>query len=412
MKVGLIATSLTVPDAPFKSAEHLFKLSGGNTGNFAFVNAIYRHLAPNVEIFPWHIQPSVVKDRCDVVVIACANQLGRHTDLGGIAKNLDAMDLPIVALGLGAQSADASRDVEISAGTRKWMDVIAAHAPTRNPNIGVRGTYSLEQLRKLGYADSGRIIGCPSNFTNPVPGLGAMIRKSFESAAIERIAVPAGLHLWTNLQKIEEQLADLVDAYNGTYVAQSELDMLRLAREEFSEISPDDLEKLNAYIRPHLTRREFTRWCRRHMAAYIDAPSWIAAMTKFDFVVGPRFHGVMMAIQAGVPGGVISHDSRTTEMCETTGIPFVDARSIGGPLRAEDLKTMFPFDGEAYDRRRCELAESYLTILNDASIGGSEELKALGSAGSGHKSDGQSVAGSDISICPAIPTLSAVASPN
>ena len=56
-------------------------------------------------------------------------------------------------------------------------------------------------------------------------------------------------------------------------------------------------------------------------------------MRKFDFVVGPRFHGVMLAMQAGIPGGVIAHDSRTLELCQTMGIPVRDHKEIAENIR-------------------------------------------------------------------------------
>src|SRR5262249_16390748 len=149
-----------------------------------------------------------------------------------------------------------------------------------------------------------------------------------------------GLHLWPSLQKIEESLADIVEESDGEYVAQSELDMIRLALDEYATLPEDVLTKMNTYIRPKLPLAEFKWWCRRHMTAYIDAASWIQAMRKFDFVVGPRFHGVMMGIQAGVPGGIIAHDSRTIELCETTMIPYINANSVKFPVSISELRDM------------------------------------------------------------------------
>ena len=40
--------------------------------------------------------------------------------------------------------------VELTAGTRRWLDVVAAHAPSKAPNIGVRGEFSQEQVERSG----------------------------------------------------------------------------------------------------------------------------------------------------------------------------------------------------------------------------------------------------------------------
>ena len=189
--------------------------------------------------------------------------------------------------------------------------------------------------------------------------------------------MPAGLHLWTQLKAIEQQLAKIVEETQGIYVAQSELDMIRLARGELDIITPETLRALNDYIAPTLTPPEFAAWCQRHATCYIDATSWLEAMRNFDFVVGPRFHGVMLAIQAGTPGGVIAHDSRTFEMCETMCIPVRHYSEIKTPLTSGTLRSIFEFDDGAYARRRLELGAAYTEILRAAGVTPSKMLKAL-----------------------------------
>ena len=82
--------------------------------------------------------------------------LGIHTDLGGVAAKLELIGLPIMAIGLGAQADDLTKDVELSPGTRRWVDVLAAHAPSRHANIGVRGKYTLGQLDRLRFGRARR----------------------------------------------------------------------------------------------------------------------------------------------------------------------------------------------------------------------------------------------------------------
>jgi Polysaccharide pyruvyl transferase len=380
MRIALIAPALAVPDAFSQKADHLWKLSGGNTGNFAFVFALNQLLSSNAtDLVGWDVNPDLVKQRYDLIVFACANQLGPHTDLSWLAGRLEAMDRPILAIGLGAQALDTSRPVELKPGTRRWLDVIADHAPSAAPNIGVRGRYTLSQLEHLGHGDRGSVTGCPSNYINPDPTLGKTIAERLAGQPIERIAVPAGLPMWPQLQTIESCLADLVEACSGVYVAQSELDMIRLARDEADAIAPDVLEKMRAYIRPQLKMPDFVRWIRRYAVTFIDAASWIDAMRKFDFVVGPRFHGVMLAIQAGIPGGVIAHDSRTFELCQTMNIPVLSHKDIAKTFAISDLKAMFPFDGGAYDRQRVKLAQALGDMLSQAGVAPSwGNLNAIG----------------------------------
>ena len=91
-------------------------------------------------------------------------------------------------------------------------------------------------------------------------------------------------------------------------------------------------------------------------------------MRTFDFVAGPRFHGVMLAMQAGTPGGVIAHDSRTREMCETMLIPVRMYDDMPASFAASDLPSLFEFEAAAYDCRRSELANRYVDMLTAAGI--------------------------------------------
>jgi polysaccharide pyruvyl transferase WcaK-like protein len=232
----------------------------------------------------------------------------------------------------------------------------------------VRGAYTLAQLERLGHGKRGAVVGCPSNFIHSDPALGQAIASKYLSGPLDRLAVPAGLHYWPNTQRIEQCLADLVEQCSGLYVAQSEIEMVQLARDEAHEIAPDALELMRAHIRPTLDTADFLRWIRRYAVTFVDAASWLDAMRKFDFVVGARFHGVMLGIQAGVPGGVIAHDSRTLELCQTIGIPVRDYTEVPDHFTINDLKAMFPFDGATYDRRRAKLARALADMLACAGI--------------------------------------------
>ncbi len=44
-------------------------------------------------------------------------------------------------------------------------------------------------------------------------------------------------------------------------------------------------------------------------------------IARFDFAIGYRVHGVLPALAAGVPGRLVSYDSRSSELAETFSIP-------------------------------------------------------------------------------------------
>ncbi|HXZ16843.1 MAG TPA: polysaccharide pyruvyl transferase family protein [Roseiarcus sp.] len=377
MKVALIAPQRRVEDAYRRSSEDLFRKAGANTGNFAFVQALWAHLSPHVEIFPWEASPDVLRERCDIIVMACANQLGPHSNLERLAIMFERTKLPILAIGLGAQANEVGAAIELSPGTRRWLEVVADCAPSKAPNIGVRGAFSLEQVERGGAGGRAVVTGCPSNFINPEPSLATTLEARYRRDLIERVAVPAGLHHWAKLRALERALADIVESTSGLYVAQSEIDMIRMARGEWEAMDPATFESLRSYVRPALSDDAFRLWCKRHATCFADATSWMDAMRNFDFVVGPRFHGVMLAMQAGTPGGVIAHDSRTLEMCQTMEIPVRMHDDMPAEFRASDLPALFPFEAAAYAARRAELAERHADMLIAAGVKPSPDLLGL-----------------------------------
>jgi hypothetical protein len=58
---------------------------------------------------------------------------------------------------------------------------------------------------------------------------------------------------------------------------------------------------------------------------FYDTNQWRAWISTMKFSFGRRFHGVIVALQAGVPGLMIAVDDRMREMLDFTGLPCIDA---------------------------------------------------------------------------------------
>jgi hypothetical protein len=380
MRIAIFSGAHHVPDSFANKSQHLLDRSGGNTGNFAFSSSLYWHLgamAEKVDVVRWDVSVDRVKNDYDLVVFACANQLGIHTDLGSVAARLELIGLPIIAIGLGAQADDLTKNIELSPGTRRWVDVLAAHAPSRHANIGVRGKYTLEQLDRLGLGERAIVTGCPSNFIGSNPKLGASLKRAWTAPSANRIAVAAGLPYWPELSALERQLVEMVERTDGIYIGQHDIDMIQICRDEYDDIPKERYERIHRYLAPKKSEQEFKRFCRKYATCFIDAGSWMEAIRKFDFVVGARFHGIMLAIQAGVPGAVITHDSRTQELCQTLAIPSKHYSAIKGGLNENNVRDVFEFDERAYTRARSSLSAAFIKILEGAGLSPSAPLKAI-----------------------------------
>jgi hypothetical protein len=125
MRIGLLWTREDAglySNAPF---DELFAYVGHNNGNLAFVHAIRQHVQAPMAVYGWGTPAATLRREVDLLVMPCANQLGKHSDLGALARTLDAADVPVVAIGLGAQAGKESEDVELTPGTLAWLQALA-----------------------------------------------------------------------------------------------------------------------------------------------------------------------------------------------------------------------------------------------------------------------------------------------
>ncbi|PWC37998.1 hypothetical protein TSO352_09560 [Azospirillum sp. TSO35-2] len=365
-------------NAPF---DELFTAIGHNNGNLAFVHSIASHLANPVTFYSWGASAETLRKNADIIVIPCANQLGRHTDYGQMADNLEKSGLPIVAIGLGAQANSYDHDIELSPGTLRWAQVIAASNPasSTSSNIYTRGAYTTGQLDKLGITGS-LPGGCPSYFLNQAPGLGRKIHANWTARALPRsVSVAAGHQAWVKTREIEHQLISLMmdPIAPGQYVVQSMGEMIKISRGIFDSIEPKVLTEIHNHTVPHYSDEEFKAWCRNYVRSFYDVPAWMDSLRQQDLTIGCRYHGVALALQAERMGLTVTIDSRTRELCENTGVPYAEAADLTAPLTRSRLKSLVRFDPDAYDAHRAEAAGRYLDFLEANRLKPAAFLKAI-----------------------------------
>ena len=359
----LLGIAPSVVRAPFMDATQLNAAVGSNVGNLAFVHAIDKQLGGALARLSRGEKIEKINAMPGTAVLPCANHLGVHVDLAREAAHFARIERPMVAIGLGAQGGYAMEALpELPEGSIRWLRVLAEHAPTSAPNISVRGEFSLRLLEKHGVADQAVALGCPSLFINPAPALGQQIMAAVERP-IKRVAVAAGHYRWTHMKKLEASLARLVEQTGGAYILQSPLQMLKLYRSEWQALLPVDIDGLRSSILPQGSNEDVIEWYRRYSMAFFDVPTWMNYLRQFDFVIGARIHGVMLALQAGVPGVCVAHDSRTLELCQTMALPYVLPAQVRGGVSLDQIRSTFDFDPDAFDRRRGELAENYAAFL-------------------------------------------------
>lgn len=310
----------------YASAEEIMQVTGGNTGNIAFVHGIQSLLDYQCTRMSWGTPADWVRDNIDLIVVACANQLGEHVDLATWAKKLEEFNKPIALIGIGVQSDNKSVYPKLPEGTIRFLNLVNQLKPNGVVNIATRGNFTSKFLTTLGYDSIP--AGCPSLHISKIENLGGKILDFQNKTQVKKISIAAGNPWHGKSSKLERVLTDIVDAYSGAYVLQHPTSMLALALGEKVNLTEGQIAGFLSAYGQKFDKESLTEWYRRNAVFFVDAGNWIQFYKRFDLILGPRYHGVALAVQAARPGTVITIDSRTEELCDQTGIKQINIDSV------------------------------------------------------------------------------------
>ncbi len=231
------------------------------------------------------------------------------------AENISRAGLPVVVLGLGAQSSiEGPHDFDVAPETRRLLNVISDHSR----KIAVRGEFTADVCRGLGIKNV-EVVGCQSFFwhltphfsqqlSDPIAHAGNDIAFNYTNAAAEAPLINQAMSL--------------------------EFDMIgqgNIAEEQIitGEIPTDFGWWLSdAFARGLIDQARYERWIRSRFYQFHDAESWIGHMGRYRVSYGTRFHGNMAGLIAGARALWVIHDMRTKELCDLFKLPGVTLQEV------------------------------------------------------------------------------------
>ena len=104
---------------------------------------------------------------------------------------------------------------------------------------------------------------------------------------------------------------------------------------------------------------------RQHGKVFFSTQDWFAWIKEHDFSMGTRFHGNVAALLNGVPAVVLTHDSRTKELCDFAAIPHVSVADVEN-LDAQQLYEGANFD--LFESRYRNNYRSYVEFLDENKV--------------------------------------------
>jgi hypothetical protein len=299
-------------------AETTYKrnLIGSNTGNLVFSQAVHRLLSTSDnELSSSRLlteSASTINAEVDQVVIPLANAFRPRfvSQLDAMSTLVEALTVPVTVLGVGAHAP--------LAGTHADADVVAPAARRfvravldRSPSIGVRGEFTRDYLRSLGFGDEHvQVIGCPSMFMwGPDLAVERKVDRLTETSPIALNISPYVAQMGPLSRSCAERYPNLM--YMGQNIQTLELMLYGTYpnhKRMLAKGAPVTLEH-------PLIRQDRTRF-------FLDPTTWFDHLGQYDFAFGTRIHGNIAALLAGTPALLLAHDARTLELAQFHEIPY------------------------------------------------------------------------------------------
>jgi Polysaccharide pyruvyl transferase len=368
---------------PFRAAsaeETLAKnLIGDNVGNLVFSQATYRLLATrDAQMSTSRLsRPSAhrIDEKYDHLVIPLANafRVSFLSGLDALSDLIERLTIPVSVVSVGAQATvegSYKHADDIAPSVRRFVRAVL----DRSPSIGVRGEFTRDYLRDLGFGDEHvDVVGCPSLF---MYGPNLSIKKKVEALTEQsRIA----LNVSPYVKAIGPVAFDQATRYpNLVYMAQNRDTLALLLYGTYPEVNHRNNAAVGVPVSLEhpLIREDRVRF-------FLDPHTWFTTLADYDFSFGTRIHGNIAALLAGTPGLVLAHDSRTLELAEYHRIPWRrllrDARLDATELYAEaDWEPMNGSHSANWERFSAFLSKHGLRhVYEDGEEGGADFDAAL-----------------------------------
>lgn len=243
-----------------------------------------------------------------------------------LERNFSRTNLPIVTLGLGAQQHFNAEATELPNATKRMLSVLSE----RSREIAVRGDNTQSILEKAGIKNT-TVMGCQSCFWSMKPQLDADHFNQYDENA--------SLAFNYTAPGAEYQIIDLAIKNDAYVYGQEEYNEL-LASEGDREALRDSKKFKNYLRKTSLDEAQFLNWIDTRFSQIYDLQKWFERMAMHRFCFGTRFHGNMVALQAGVKTLWVVHDRRTEELCNHLALPYIRAGKIKEDTRLSQLEEM------------------------------------------------------------------------
>lgn len=360
-QIAVVGSGGSVAGSAFLGSSALMERVGDNTGNLVFQHAVSRLLSEDPILLgfeasaePWQIPPTV-----RLIVFPAANLVRPNLDLTPLVRRLERANLPLFLVGLGAEEFSRSSALdELHPSIHRLLALIHE----RSPAVSVRGERTADVLSSVGIENI-YVTGCPSNFLSTDLEFPRSIEEKLQRQ-LGSVIIHGG-EPWPKAEELatlESRLAGWAATAPSVYVQQSVPLVQHLMRGDECEVGEGRsatgqlIESLRRTLLPEVSVADMNEFLRSKWRSYFHVEQWLEDSRRFDFSLGGRIHGNMVAFQAGVPALFITVDGRSSELVETMCLPGVEVNTfLDAAPSLNQARGLAGFSAEQYQNRRALL---------------------------------------------------------
>lgn len=267
-----------------------------------------------------------LRESCDVLVLRGSNYIHENMNWGYFADWLDALQMPIVCAGVGAQ-AETKRKIALPPdGLRTWK-TISNHCHS----IGVRGNFSAQTLLENGIQNI-QVVGCPTMFRDRNPN----VKVRFKSSGVQRVTFSLRRevdHTYSRdpeeFRKLQKQLLFKMNKTSDLWLSSHG------EPEEKAFFYKSPLNIQNAKDRlvadgwfDEATGDQLISLYERKLYYSAGPSDYDVYVKQFDAAIGYRVHAILPAAALGIPAVLVSYDTRSDELAESFDLPLFKAEHL------------------------------------------------------------------------------------
>lgn len=322
-----------------------------NVGNLLFSQSVYKSLySKDVQIDIMNQSASrydagQLNENYDILVLPFANAFREEyiPKLRNYTNLIEKLNIPVVVTGIGIQYIEPTDTFPFDDDVKAFMNAVLAHSA----EVGVRGQCTYDYLKRLGYGNHIRIIGCPSMymFGDTLPPVADKVSED---------AFKVNINM--KPEHCEEIKRYLFGIPNATYFPQEtkELRYVYCGRE------------FNAAKEPQPLPLKLAEEYGASVLFPVSVQAWIKALQNASMSIGTRIHGSVASILAGVPTYTICYDYRIWELAEYHEIPHCHMRDFDYSQSSYDIYEKTDFT--QIHRNHKKRYENYVDFLTKSGL--------------------------------------------